>query len=100
MRAERPDADLRYEVAPTPLTGGYFATVLKFRLARPPVDLQGDLVARIVPVRDIWAMESAIQGYVAGAGFPTPAVRMSVDAASPLGRGLIVMDRATGSSPL
>jgi len=100
MRAQRPDDDLRYEVEPTPMTGGYFAAILQFRLASPPDDLRGDLVARIIPIPEVWARESAIQAYVAGAGFPTPAVRMSVDATSPLGRGLIVMDRATGSSPL
>ena len=48
-------------------------------------DLQGDLVARIVPNPPIGAWEAAVQGDVAAQGFPTPAVRLTVPESNPLG---------------
>ena len=43
-------ADLEFTAPPTPLAGGFYAEMLRFRLADPPAPLDRDLVARIVAV--------------------------------------------------
>lgn len=94
----RPELD--YTVDPVPLTGGFYAELLRFRLTDPPGHLAGDLVARIVPDSDHGAWEAAIQRHVADEGFPTPAVRLTAPATSPLGRHLVVMDHVDGHPPM
>jgi len=93
-------ADLEFAAPPTPLTGGFYAEMLRFRLADPPADLDRDLVARIVPNPAAGAWEATIQRTVANQGFPTPAVRLTVDETGPLGRYLIVMDAVDGQPPM
>ncbi len=93
-------ADLRFAGAPRPLTGGYYAEMLRFRLVDPPAGLGGALVARIVPDRSAGEWESTIQRAVADQGFPTPKVRLVVGESSPLRRFLIVMDAVDGEPPM
>ena len=93
-------ADLEFTAAPTPLTGGFYAEMLRFRLADPPPGLDRDLVARIVPNPAAGAWEATIQRAVADQGFPTPAVRLTVDETSRLGRYLVVMDAVDGQPPM
>jgi aminoglycoside phosphotransferase (APT) family kinase protein len=100
LREATGDGSLSFVAPPVPLTGGFYAEILGFRLADPPEGLTGDLVARILPDAPVGEWESAIQRSVAGQGFRTPAVRLSVPASSPLGRYLIVMDRVDGSPPI
>jgi aminoglycoside phosphotransferase (APT) family kinase protein len=100
LQQAHPDVPLRYDGEPSPLLGGFYAQMFRFRLVDPPAALEGDLVARIVPNPDLAIWESTIQRNVAAAGFPTPAVRLTVGPESPLGRFLIVMDLATGRPPL
>lgn len=92
--------DLELAAPPVPLTGGFYAEMLRFRLADAPPGLEGDLVARIVPDPIAGEWEATVQRAVAGQGFPTPAVRLSAGAAGPLGRYLIVMDALDGRSPM
>ena len=92
--------DLDYAARPVPLAGGFYAEMLRFRLANPPPELDRDLVARIVPDSAVGAWESTIQGAVAGQGFPTPQVRLIAEASNPLGRYLIVMDAVDGQMPM
>jgi len=92
--------DLGYDGPPTPLSGGFFAEMLRFRLADPPAGLAGDLVARLVPSQAVGEREATVQGAVAEQGFPTPAVRMTAPESSALGRFLIVMDALDGAPPL
>lgn len=92
--------DLEFVEDPVELTGGFSAELLRFRLVDPPPHLDHDLVARIVPVPSIGVWEAAIQGTVADQGFRTPAVRLTVDETSALGRYLIVMDEVDGAPPL
>jgi aminoglycoside phosphotransferase (APT) family kinase protein len=92
--------DLEYVAPPARLTGGFYAEMLRFRLADAPPDLDRDLVARIVPDPAAGEWESTIQRAVAEQGFPTPAVRLVVPPAAPLGRYLIVMDAIDGSPPM
>lgn len=95
------DADgLAYDGAPVSLQGGYYAEMVRFRLADPPGELAGDLVARIVPNPVVAAWESALQRDVARQGFPTPKVRLVTDEHTPLGRSLLVMDHVEGRSTL
>jgi aminoglycoside phosphotransferase (APT) family kinase protein len=93
-------ADLELAAPPTPLMGGFYAEMLRFRLADPPADLDGDLVARIVPNPAAGVWEATIQRAVADQGFPTPAVRLTADETGPLGRYLIVMDAVDGAPPM
>ena len=93
-------ADLEFAAPPTPLTGGFYAEMLRFRLADPPACLDGDLVARIVPNPAAGIWEATIQRAVADQGFPTPTVRLTVDETGPLGRYLIVMDAVDGQPPM
>ncbi len=92
--------DLAFADEPTALTGGYYAELRRFRLHDPPPGLDGDLVARIVPIPATGEWEGHIQREVASQGFRTPAVRRLVTADSPLGRYLIVMDLVDGRPPM
>ncbi|MGN6695518.1 MAG: phosphotransferase family protein [Aquihabitans sp.] len=92
--------DLAFAEPPTSLQGGYYAEMVRFRLADPPDQLSGDLVARIVPNPVVAAWEGALQRDVARQGFPTPAVRLITDEHTPLGRSLLVMDLVEGRSTL
>lgn len=100
LRAATGASDLEFAAPPTPLSGGFYAEMFRFRLADPPRDLLGDLVARIVPNPPIGAWEAVVQGEVASQGFPTPAVRLTVPESNPLGRYLIVMDHVDGAPPM
>jgi aminoglycoside phosphotransferase (APT) family kinase protein len=93
-------ADLDYLGLTDPLSGGFYAEMLRFQLVDPPDGLGGPLVARIVPDPDTGAWEATIQRYAAAVGFPTPAIRLTVGTNSPLGRYLIVMDHVDGQPPM
>jgi aminoglycoside phosphotransferase (APT) family kinase protein len=92
--------DLTYATDPTPLTGGFYAEMLRFRLASPPPGLDRELVARVVPNAEAGEWEATIQRNVADQGFPTPTVRLTAPDSSPLGRFLLVMDLVEGVPPL
>jgi aminoglycoside phosphotransferase (APT) family kinase protein len=100
LREATGDPALSFDQMPVPLTGGYYAEILRFRLTCPPAGLDGDLVARIVPDPEMGLRESTVQRHVASAGFATPAVRLTVPATSPLGRSLVVMDLVDGEPPM
>ena len=100
LQAETGCRDLRYDGEPAVLTGGFYAEMVRFRLADPPPSLDGDVVARIVPSAIAGAWEATIQRGVAAQGFPTPAVRLVAPETGPLGRFLIVMDLVDGHPPL
>jgi aminoglycoside phosphotransferase (APT) family kinase protein len=102
------DDSLAYAEPPKVLAGGFYAEMIRFRLASPalPPELDRDLVARIVPSADAGAWESTIQREVADQGFPTPKVRLTVrpelasGAPTPLGRFVTVMDLVDGEPPM
>ncbi len=100
LRAATGRADLEYAAPPSPLSGGFYAEMLRFRLADPPAGLDRELVARIVPNPMAGAWEATVQRAVADQGFPTPAVRLTADETGPLGRYLVVMDAVDGSPPM
>lgn len=98
IRRETGRPDLAYAEAPVPLTGGFWAELLSFRLADAPAGWAGPLVARLMPDPRIAAKETAFQTQIARQGYPTPRVHASggpdpgVD-----GRAFLVMDRADGA---
>ena len=100
LRDATGQADLEFASPPTPLTGGFYAEMLRFRLADVPPGLDRDLVARIVPNPAAGIWEATIQRAVADQGFPTPAVRLTAPESGPLGRYLIVMDAVDGQPPM
>jgi aminoglycoside phosphotransferase (APT) family kinase protein len=87
---------LEFGVPPEPLTGGFWAELLAFRLVGAPKGFDGDLVARVMPDPAIASKETVIQTEVAERGFPTPAVRATGGPDDGLGRAFMVMDRASG----
>ena len=91
---------LDFAAPPSPLAGGFYAEMLRLRLADPPAALDRDLVARIVPNPAAGAWEATVQRQVAQQGFATPTVRLTAPETSPLGRYLIVMDHIDGRPPM
>jgi aminoglycoside phosphotransferase (APT) family kinase protein len=88
---------LDYAAPPQPLTGGFWAELVSFRLRDAPAELDGDLVARVMPDPALACKETIVQHSVADQGFPTPAVRLSGGADSALGHAFMVMDRVHGA---
>jgi hypothetical protein len=74
LRRVTGDAQLAYEGDPVPLTGGFWAELVTFRLADPPTGWAGPLVARVMPDAATAAKESVFQAEVANQGFATPPV--------------------------
>ena len=74
LRDATGQADLEFASPPTPLTGGFYAEMLRFRPAAPPAGLDRDLVARIVPNPEAGVWEATIQRAVANQG-PAPPPR-------------------------
>ena len=94
LRGPWPAVDLTDE--PRPLTGGYWATILRLRLVGTPDGVPDDVVLRVVPHPEMGAKEIAVQRGVADAGAPTPTVHLTGPAGGPLGDAWAVMDLAPG----
>ena len=97
LRAVTGRPALDFDGAPEPLTGGFWAELISFRLRGGPGGWDGQLVARVMPDPATAAKETAFQAEVAAQGFRTPAVHaaggpeVGVD-----GRAYMVMDLAAG----
>ncbi len=84
---------------PTPISGGFWASIHGFEITGGPDGWNRPLVLRVMPDRAAGVRETVVQRTVAEQGFPTPPVLASgVDGA--LGGAYIVMPRAAGSSPM
>ena len=97
LRSVTGSLSLTYARAPVPLTGGFWAELFAFSLARPPDGWPHDLVARMMPEASTARRETLVQAAVAAAGFPTPIVRAAGGPDDGLGRAFMVMDRAPGA---
>jgi len=86
-----------YSRAPVRLTGGFWAELFVFSLAQLPDGWPRDLVVRVMPEANTARRETAIQGAVAAAGFPTPVVRAAGGPDDGLGKAFMIMDRAPGA---
>lgn len=83
--------------APVPLTGGFWAQLVSFRLRGAPVGWDGPLVARVMPDAATAAKETEFQRSVATAGYPTPTVRAAGGPDEGIcGQPYMVMDLASG----
>src|SRR5918994_1408577 len=97
LRRVTGDAQLAYESDPVPLTGGFWAELVTFRLADPPPGWAGPLVARVMPDAATAAKETVFQADIADQGFATPRVLASGGPADGVdGRAFMVMTLADG----
>ncbi len=87
---------LEFAAPPEPLTGGFWAELLAFRLTGAPAGFDGDLVARVMPDPALARKETLVQAEVARRSFPTPKVRAAGGPGDGLGRAFMVMDRVPG----
>lgn len=85
---------------PTPLTGGFWASMFRLHLEGQPDAVPSDVVFRIAPDVAMGAKELVVQQTVADMGYPTPHIRLSRPADDELGGTWSLMDFATGTSPL
>ena len=92
LREAAGDPGLALAGPAVPLTGGFWAELLAFRVAGE----DRDLVARFMPDPATAAKETVVQRVVAELGFATPAVRWSGGPAAGDGRAFLVMDRVAG----
>src|SRR5258708_24306143 len=94
LRTATGNPHLDFAVPPEPLTGGFWAELLAFRLAGAPASFDGDLVARVMPDPALARKETLVQAEVARRGFPTPQVRAAGGPGDGPGRPFMAMDRA------
>lgn len=85
---------------PTPLTGGFWASMYQLRLKGQPEPVPTDVVFRIAPHEAMGAKELSVQRSLAEQGFPTPSIRLASAADEQLGGSWSVMDFASGSPPM
>jgi aminoglycoside phosphotransferase (APT) family kinase protein len=84
---------------PTPLTGGFWASMYRLRLEGQPQAVPPDVVFRIAPDAVMGAKELTVQQTVADLGFSTPHVWLA-GSADDIGGTWSVMDFAAGTAPL
>lgn len=89
---------LRYARRPTPLSGGWWASLYGFCIENGPPGFEGELVLRLMPDEARARREVVIQHAVATAGFPAPRIRLAGDRAAGLRAAFSIMDRAPGGS--
>lgn len=91
------DETIEFAGVPEPLTGGFWAQLVSFRLRGAPPGWDRPLVARVMPDQGTAAKETAFQRAIAAAGYPTPSVHA---AGGPdegiVGQSYVVMDLASG----
>ena len=89
-------APVRFAAAPTPLSGGFWASIHRFELDGVPEPFCGPLVVRIMPERAAGIRESLVQQTLAEQGFRTPLVLLAgVDDA--LGGPFMIMPLVDGA---
>lgn len=67
-------AGLGWAVPPTPLAGGFWATMFVVELSGAPEALRGRKVARLMPDATTAAHETAVQRWAYAAGVPVPVI--------------------------
>jgi aminoglycoside phosphotransferase (APT) family kinase protein len=96
LRAATGMEDVAFDGTPRRLTGGFWATLVAFRLRNAPTGWRGDLVARVMPDAGTAARETVVQSEVAAQGYPTPVVHLAGGPDAGLGQAYMVMDLAAG----
>ena len=87
-------------VDPTPLAGGFWASMYRLCLKGQPPEVPEEVVFRIAPDAAMGAKELVVQQTIADMGFATPRVRLSGPVDAELGGSWSVMDFAQGTPPL
>jgi aminoglycoside phosphotransferase (APT) family kinase protein len=85
---------------PTPLKGGFWASMYRLHLAGQPPAVPSDVVFRLAPDAAMGAKELAVQQAVADLGYPTPQVRLTGPPDDDFAGTWSVMDFAGGNPPL
>ncbi|MGI9615168.1 MAG: phosphotransferase [Acidimicrobiales bacterium] len=98
IRAEADQPSLTWAEQPTRLTGGFWAQIWRVELANASPALQGSLVARVMPDPVVAKQETAVQAYLATAGYPTPRVRLAAGPGPHLDQAWMLMDVASGET--
>lgn len=91
--------DLAYDEAPTRMSGGYDATILRFSLNRAPDPFSGPLVLRLFQATvdaQRAPQEGAVQNALAELGYPAPRVFAAEARIEPLGGPFLIMERVPG----
>jgi aminoglycoside phosphotransferase (APT) family kinase protein len=88
-----------FATRPTPISGGFWASIYGFQLADPPAGVSGPLVLRVMPDRDAGLRETIVQRAVADQGYPTPRVLLG-GFDERLGGPFMVMERVDGAQLL
>jgi aminoglycoside phosphotransferase (APT) family kinase protein len=91
--------DLAYAEAPTRMSGGFDATVLRFSLQSGPDPYSRPLVLRLFhasidPQRA--RREAAVQNALAELGYPAPRAFVAEARVEPLGGPFLIMERLAG----
>jgi len=90
---------LAYAEAPTRMSGGYDATILRFSLQDAPEALSGPLVLRLFQANvdaQRAPREAAVQNALAELGYPAPRVFVTEARVEALGGPFIIMERLPG----
>src|ERR1700722_17857432 len=102
LRTRTGRRDLAYAEPPERMSGGFDATILKFRLRDAPDPLAGSLVLRLLqPSADPHRVsrEGAVQNALAELGFPAPRVFLIEPDKAPLGGSFLIMALMRGRPP-
>ena len=92
---------LAYAEAPTRMSGGYDATILRFSLQSAPDPFSGPLVLRLFQATagaQRAPREAAVQNALAELGYPAPRVFLAEARIEPLGGPFLIMERMPGRS--
>ena len=100
LRRHTGTPDMAWSCPPVPLAGGFWAEMYVIELADPPTELDGRLVARIMPDPATAAFETAVQRHLNRCGFPAPTIRCAGGPSIELDRAWSVMDFAPGQPML
>ncbi|MCP3987565.1 MAG: phosphotransferase [Actinomycetia bacterium] len=96
IRTEANDSSLQWARPPTVLSGGFWAQMWQVELTGATADLDGPLVARVMPDADVAAHETAVQAYLAETGYPAPRVRLAGAPGPDMDRAWMLMDLVSG----
>jgi aminoglycoside phosphotransferase (APT) family kinase protein len=99
LRSSTACPGLAYAEAPTRMSGGYDATILRFSLQGAPHPLTGPLVLRLFQPNvhaERAQREAAVQNALADLGYPAPRVFVAEARIEPLGGQFLIMERVSG----
>jgi aminoglycoside phosphotransferase (APT) family kinase protein len=88
--------DLEWVTTPQPLAGGFTTEMWRVRL-RGSMELDGELVARVMPEADGARRETIVQRHLAAEGFATPSVRLAGEPSPELAQAWMLMDYVAGA---